>query len=872
MSCGGNCHNSNYVNGILNRCKISNGGKNLVNNFNQRISNLENGELDLTNVSTDIVPSENEAFDLGSNEKRFKDLYLSGNTIDLGGTKLSANSSGELVVSNENGEDVLNKSTKFWDQLGEDIDGEAPGSGSGWSVSLSDDGTRVVIGAPFNSSGRGQVRVYEYSDSNESWTQLGENIDGIKSLENFGWSVSLSGDGNRIAIGGKGFQEENFGLSPGVNGIKHIAQYFDSTGFNGTGVTRVYDWNGNSWSKLGDDIVNGDFMDNTGYSVSLNNDGTVVAVGSRRYDNEDSDNNNKGGVDIYKLINNNWEKLGNSIIGEADDDQSGWSVSLSSDGSIIAIGAPGNNSSSGHTRVFKWNGSDWIQLGQDIDGEASGNNSGWSVSLSDDGTRVAIGAYGNDGKGDNSGQVRIYEYNNNVWVQLGQDIDGEASGDQSGESVSLSADGTIVAIGAPWNDDNGNNSGQVRIYGYSNNVWTQIGQDIDGEASIDYSGTRVSLSYDGTKVAIGAPFNDDNGNASGQVRVFQLSNYNEIENLYVSSELKFKENNEIKSINSKANLESPVFTGSPEVPTQAVENNNKIINNTMLIESVNNINGSTISNSIINNTTLKGNINYEDSVENRNPMLYLNIIEVSEDTTIPNNSSGLYVNTSDNSIDLILSSDNSKTKTLTSGSNMLVYTSNSEIYGFATVAEPELQPLELKGIMDFDTPDRDVTGKAIHLYANQYIENLSNYCYGIGVANNGGGSNGQEYTFPSMSVDAGSHILVCRSKDTMDNYMNASNIFDYVLQDNTSEISQNGDDAIELFKDGVVIETFGDINRDGTGLAWEYTDSWAYKDPSGTVTFGSGNWIFGGINVTDGTTTIWDADKVYPFAIGKQYV
>ena len=101
MSCGGNCGNSKYVNGILNRCKVSNGGKNLVNNFNERISNLENGELDLTNVSTDILPSENEVFDLGSNEKRFKDLYLSGNTIDLGGTKLSTNSSGELVVTNK---------------------------------------------------------------------------------------------------------------------------------------------------------------------------------------------------------------------------------------------------------------------------------------------------------------------------------------------------------------------------------------------------------------------------------------------------------------------------------------------------------------------------------------------------------------------------------------------------------------------------------------------------------------------------------------------------------------------------------------------------------------------------------------------------
>jgi len=201
------------------------------------------------------------------------------------------------------------------------------------------------------------------------------------------------------------------------------------------------------------------------------------------------------------------------------------------------------------------------------------------------------------------------------------------------------------------------------------------------------------------------------------------------------------------------------------------------------------------------------------------------------------------------------------------GENLLVFSTTC-------VSPPEsvTEPLELKGIIDFTVPTGGSDGKAIHLYANQYIDNLSNYSYGIGVANNGGGTDGQEYTFPSMSVDAGAHILVCRSKDKMDNYMNASNIFDYVLENNTNEISQNGDDAIELFKDGIVIETFGDINVDGTGQSWEYVDSWAYKDPNGTVSFGSGNWIFGGINVTDGTNNIWEAANVYPFAIGKQNV
>ena len=104
------------------------------------------------------------------------------------------------------------------------------------------------------------------------------------------------------------------------------------------------------------------------------------------------------------------------------------------------------------------------QLGIDIDGEAANDNSGYSVSLSSDGTRVAIGAPYNDGTGSNAGHVRIYEYSGGTWSQLSSDIVGEAANDNSGNSVSLSSDGTSVAIGAPYNDGNGNNAGRVRLY------------------------------------------------------------------------------------------------------------------------------------------------------------------------------------------------------------------------------------------------------------------------------------------------------------------------------------------------------------------------------------------------------------------------
>jgi hypothetical protein len=220
----------------------------------------------------------------------------------------------------------------------------------------------------------------------------------------------------------------------------------------------------------------------------------------------------------------NWEKIDQDIDGEAEYNNSGVSVSLSADGTIVAIGATGNAGNgnySGHVRVYTFNNGTWVQTGQDIDGEAEYNNSGTSVSLSADGSVVAIGATGNAGNGTESGHVRVYNFDNdnNTWVQTGQDIDGEAEYDFSGGSVSLSADGTIVAIGSIQM----NGKGQVRVYSYYNSAWVQIDQDIDGEAVGDYFGRSVSLSADGTIVAIGADGNDGNGNSSGHVRVYESS-------------------------------------------------------------------------------------------------------------------------------------------------------------------------------------------------------------------------------------------------------------------------------------------------------------------------------------------------------------
>ena len=222
-----------------------------------------------------------------------------------------------------------------------------------------------------------------------------------------------------------------------------------------------------------------------------------------------------------------WSQRGSDIDGEAADDASGGSVSLSSDGSRVAIGAynnDGNGSQSGHVRIFEWVAGAWIQKGLDIDGQAFKDQSGRSVSLSSDGSRVAIGAPAANYGDWIPGYVKVYEWLGGVWTQLGQNIDGEAIGDRNGFSVSLSSDGTRISIGADKNSGNyGYRSGHVRVFDLISGIWTQLGLDIDGEAEGDQSGHAISMSSDGSRLAIGAQRNHGNGLNSGHVRVYNLS-------------------------------------------------------------------------------------------------------------------------------------------------------------------------------------------------------------------------------------------------------------------------------------------------------------------------------------------------------------
>jgi hypothetical protein len=97
--------------------------------------------------------------------------------------------------------------------------------------------------------------------------------------------------------------------------------------------------------------------------------------------------------------------------------------------------------------------SSWTQMGNDIDGEDAYDESGYAVAISSDGSRVAIGARSNTNAEFRGGHVRVFDIVGSIWVPAGADLDAEAAGDLMGSAVAMSGNGSRVAIGATGNDE-----------------------------------------------------------------------------------------------------------------------------------------------------------------------------------------------------------------------------------------------------------------------------------------------------------------------------------------------------------------------------------------------------------------------------------
>ena len=372
-----------------------------------------------------------------------------------------------------------------WSQLeiGQDIvcsDGER--------VKLSRDGTTMVVGSPeerescsFTELPEGEVKVYRLVNNN--WEQLGQTLVGNCSV--LGLSVEINGTGDRIVVAGRRLGD------PAIQGEAGVQIYdlvnnqwiqvgntiFDVTGEEGfTGsidITHsghrifmafedkvaVFELSGSTWNRIGDVSIGNGIFDVV-ESIDVSDSGDFLLIGSGFAESPTS-------IYMGKVLSFSWNgseyiSYGQPLYGTIPFGDFGEEVAISSDGTVIAVGGESSSISNngyrnpGEVHSYSFDGSQWIQRGQVLYG--TGELFGSGLAMNETGTLIAVGEYRGTGSDDEGcelygqGNVRLYEYQNDSWVEygntLGADSEYANENDSFGWSCSMSADGTMLIVGA----------------------------------------------------------------------------------------------------------------------------------------------------------------------------------------------------------------------------------------------------------------------------------------------------------------------------------------------------------------------------------------------------------------------------------------
>ena len=218
--------------------------------------------------------------------------------------------------------------------------------------------------------------------------------------------------------------------------------------------------------------------------------------------------------------------IGQTMEGIVTEEAYGSALAVSADGRLMAVGAPSSDTiatDAGQVYTYYYDTATdtWNEAAPPVRGINDGDQTGYRVALSADGTRLAVSAPYADSLVSNGGRVRVYERTNSTWVLLGDPIDGNYAAELSGTGLALSADGNRVAIGAPGND-----GGTVRVYDYDGVSWSQRGSDIRRKVGgFDAFGSSCALTGAGDYLAIGAPYQpNQSGLYTGTTSIYTLSN------------------------------------------------------------------------------------------------------------------------------------------------------------------------------------------------------------------------------------------------------------------------------------------------------------------------------------------------------------
>jgi len=263
------------------------------------------------------------------------------------------------------------QSDQTWEQMGRTLTGRTQGALFGHSVDLTDDGSKVIIGA----YGVDKSFIYDYSESKKLW-DLTRVLQPVLPKIAFGYAVAISGDGERAIVG-----------APFAN--------------NKIGYASIYDLKSFQFIHT----INGDIEGaQYGSAVDISKDGNVATLGAPLAGHVF--------VSTYSSATTSWGKMGFRL--SVDEDEAfGTSVALSSNGHTIAIGAPMNSFyglRSGHVYVYEYSDieGDWVNVGDDFYGSFTSDRCGESIALSSDSKKLAVSCAGSDDSGLNSGRVCLY--------------------------------------------------------------------------------------------------------------------------------------------------------------------------------------------------------------------------------------------------------------------------------------------------------------------------------------------------------------------------------------------------------------------------------------------------------------------------------
>ena len=409
----------------------------------------------------------------------------------------------------------------------------------------------------------GSGAVYIFTHQGDNWVQqayLKASNPGL--MDNFGFVTALSGSGNTLAVSA-------YSESSGDAGVE--ADQSDNS-IPQAGAVYIFTRTGDSWDQQAyiksSNIGERGFGDGDqfGAALTLSDDGNVLAVsaitedgGSPGIDGDEMDNSkpDAGAVYLFQRNGNTWAQSAYvKASNPSDGDLFGYSVSLSADGRRLAVGSydedgslAGSNEQqddeldeSGAVYVFDYSGEVWNQTAYlKASNAGSGDALGVAVAISGDGNTLVATAADEDGMvtGVNgiqdqtvsvdaadsniaAGAIYVFVHTNGSWSQQAY-VKASNTGvnDWFGSRVALSGDGNILAAGAQLedsaaqgidgiqDDDTATGAGAVYLFARTDGAWSQIAyMKGSNTEAFDEFGSSLSLSRDGSLIAIGAQYED----------------------------------------------------------------------------------------------------------------------------------------------------------------------------------------------------------------------------------------------------------------------------------------------------------------------------------------------------------------------------